>query len=51
MTTSFSEALTALMTERGISGYALARRVPCDRGLISRYVNAKQDPSSAWRCG
>jgi transcriptional regulator with XRE-family HTH domain len=45
VTTSFSEALTALMTERGISGYALARRVPCDRGLISRYVNAKQDPS------
>lgn len=33
------------MTERGMSGYALARRVPCDRGLISRYVNGKQQPS------
>jgi transcriptional regulator with XRE-family HTH domain len=33
------------MTERGMSGYALARRIPCDRGLISRYVNGKQQPS------
>lgn len=45
MGSSFSEALEALMTERDLSGYALARRVPCDRGLISRYVNAKQEPS------
>lgn len=33
------------MVERGMSGYALARRIPCDRGLISRYVNGKQEPS------
>jgi uncharacterized SAM-binding protein YcdF (DUF218 family)/transcriptional regulator with XRE-family HTH domain len=42
---SFGEALRALMGERDISGNALARRVPCDSALISRYVNGKQDPS------
>jgi transcriptional regulator with XRE-family HTH domain len=45
MAVSFSAELAALMAERGMSGCALARRVPCDRGLISRYVNAKQKPS------
>ena len=41
----FAHALRALMDERGISGNALARRVHCDKGLISRFVNGKQQPS------
>ena len=40
----FAQALRALMAERGISGNALARRVPCDKALISRYVNGKRKP-------
>ena len=42
---SFAEALTALMAERGVSGSALARQVPCDRALISRYLSGRQQPS------
>jgi transcriptional regulator with XRE-family HTH domain len=42
----FSEALRALMAQRGIGGNALARRVFCDRSLISRYLNGKQPPSA-----
>jgi helix-turn-helix protein len=42
----FAEALRALMDERGISGNALARRVHCDKGLISRLRNGKQPPSA-----
>ena len=34
------------MDERGLSGNSLARRVHCDKGLISRYVNGKQPPSA-----
>src|ERR1039457_1770865 len=41
----FAEALRARMTERGISGNSLARRVPCDKALISRFVNGRQKPS------
>jgi transcriptional regulator with XRE-family HTH domain len=41
----FAEALAALMAERGVSGSALARQVPCDRALISRYLNGRQRPS------
>jgi transcriptional regulator with XRE-family HTH domain len=41
----FAEALRALMAERGMSQRALARRVPCDKGLISRYIDGKQPPS------
>jgi transcriptional regulator with XRE-family HTH domain len=41
----FAEALRARMAERGISGNSLARRVPCDKALISRFVNGKQKPS------
>ncbi len=41
----FAEALRTLMAERGMSQRTLARRVPCDKGLISRYVNGKQPPS------
>jgi transcriptional regulator with XRE-family HTH domain len=42
----FAHALRALMDERGISGNALARRVHCDKGLISKYVNGKKQPSA-----
>src|SRR5713226_2797416 len=42
----FAEALRALMAERGISGNALARQVPCDAALISRYRCGKQEPSA-----
>lgn len=41
----FAGALRALMTERGMSGNALARLVPCDRALICRYRRGKQQPS------
>jgi hypothetical protein len=43
---NFAKALRALMDERGISGNKLARRVPCDKALISRLVNGKQRPSA-----
>ncbi|HUY51668.1 MAG TPA: helix-turn-helix transcriptional regulator [Streptosporangiaceae bacterium] len=43
---NFSEALRALMTERAISGNALARRVPCDKALISRLAGGTQQPSA-----
>jgi transcriptional regulator with XRE-family HTH domain len=42
---SFAEALRALMAERGISGNALARKIPCDKALISRYLTGRQQPS------
>lgn len=41
----FAEVLRALMDERGLSANALARQVPCDKALISRYVNGRQRPS------
>ncbi len=47
---SFAEALTALMAERGVSGSALARQVPCDRALISRYLSGRQQPSRRMAC-
>jgi transcriptional regulator with XRE-family HTH domain len=42
---NFAEVLHAFMESRGLSGNALAGKVPCDPGLISRYVNGKQQPS------
>jgi transcriptional regulator with XRE-family HTH domain len=45
MASSFGDALRARMAARGVSGYALARLVPCDKALISRYVNDRQPPS------
>jgi transcriptional regulator with XRE-family HTH domain len=42
----FAHALRALMAERGISGNALARRAFCDKGLISKFVNGKRQPSA-----
>src|SRR5690349_18246356 len=42
----FAEALGALMHERGLSANALARQVPCDKALISRYRSGRQDPSA-----
>jgi transcriptional regulator with XRE-family HTH domain len=41
----FAVALTDLMTERGIGVRALARRIPCDPGLISKLASGKQAPS------
>lgn len=41
----FAGALRALMDERGLSANALAHLVPCDKALISRYRNARQQPS------
>jgi transcriptional regulator with XRE-family HTH domain len=46
----FAEALRALMAERGVSGSALARLVPCDRALISRYLSGRQQPSARMAC-
>lgn len=42
---SFAEALRGLMADRGISGYALARMIPCNAALVSRYASGKQQPS------
>jgi transcriptional regulator with XRE-family HTH domain len=41
----FAARLAAAMTERGLSGRALARQVPCDPALISRLASGKQRPS------
>jgi len=41
----FAEQLGHLMAERGISGNALARKVPCDRSHISLLLNGKRRPS------
>jgi tetratricopeptide (TPR) repeat protein len=35
------------MAARGASGNEVARQVPCDPALISRYVNGRQHPSAA----
>jgi transcriptional regulator with XRE-family HTH domain len=45
MAMSFSSELRALMSARGVSGKTLAREVPCDAALISRYASGKQQPS------
>jgi transcriptional regulator with XRE-family HTH domain len=45
MDDDFAGRLTALMAERGLGVLALARRVPCDKALISRLVHGKQRPS------
>src|SRR5216683_2845986 len=45
MDDDFAGRLTALMTERGLGVLALARRVPCDKALISRLASGKQLPS------
>jgi|HubBroStandDraft_1064217.scaffolds.fasta_scaffold76138_2 transcriptional regulator with XRE-family HTH domain len=42
---SFGDELRALMAARGIGGSELARLVPCDPGLVSRYLRGKQQPS------
>ncbi len=41
----FAERLRALMAERGLSGLAVAREVPCDPAYVSRLINGKQRPS------
>ena len=42
----FAEELRALMAARGVSGSELARQVPCDPGLVSRYASGRQRPSA-----
>jgi transcriptional regulator with XRE-family HTH domain len=42
----FPGALRALMTRRGVTACELARQVPCDPSLISRYRNGRQQPSA-----
>jgi transcriptional regulator with XRE-family HTH domain len=42
----FSGALRALMIQRGATACELARQVPCDPSLISRYRNGRQQPSA-----
>jgi transcriptional regulator with XRE-family HTH domain len=42
---AFAEQLRALMARRGISGNELARQVPCDPALVSRYLGGRQRPS------
>jgi transcriptional regulator with XRE-family HTH domain len=49
---SFAKALAVLLDQRGISANALARQIPCNRALISRFRNGTQQPSVrlAQRC-
>lgn len=42
---SFANELRTLMAAGGVSGNELARQVPCDPALVSRYLNGKQQPS------
>jgi transcriptional regulator with XRE-family HTH domain len=42
----FASRLAALMAERGLGVLALARRVPCDKALISRLAAGRQQPSA-----
>ncbi len=42
---SFAEELRSLMAARGVSGNELARQVPCDAALVSRYLSGRQPPS------
>lgn len=42
----FPGTLRALMTQRGVSACELARQLPCDPSLISRYRNGRQKPSA-----
>jgi transcriptional regulator with XRE-family HTH domain len=42
---SFAEALRTLMDQRGFTTNGLAAQVPCDKALISRYRNGRQQPS------
>lgn len=42
---SFAEGLSALMAERGIGVRALARRVPCSAGYLSRLRSSHDRPS------
>jgi transcriptional regulator with XRE-family HTH domain len=42
---SFAEALRTLMDQRGFTTNGLAAKVPCDKALISRYRNGRQQPS------
>jgi transcriptional regulator with XRE-family HTH domain len=41
----FADGLRAAMAAQGVGVRALARRVNCDPGLISRLASGKQDPS------
>jgi transcriptional regulator with XRE-family HTH domain len=41
----FAGRLRVVMAERGLGVLALARRVPCDKALISRLASGKQRPS------
>jgi transcriptional regulator with XRE-family HTH domain len=41
----FAPMLSALMSERGQTVAGLARQVPCDKALISRYRSGRQEPS------
>jgi len=40
--TGFAVRLAALMARRGMGVRELARQVPCNRALISRYLNGHQ---------
>lgn len=45
MDDGFAGRLAALMTRRGLGVLAVARRVPCDKALISRLASGRQQPS------
>src|SRR6266446_5186557 len=45
MAAGFTERLRTLMAERCVSGYELARRVPCNRSYISLLAQGKRQPS------
>jgi transcriptional regulator with XRE-family HTH domain len=41
----FAERLAELLTERGVSGRELARRIPCDRSYVSLLAQGRRRPS------
>lgn len=43
---TFAERLKTIMRERGTGPVAVARKVPCDPGYVSRVANGHQDPSA-----
>jgi ribosome-binding protein aMBF1 (putative translation factor) len=45
----FAEMMRTLMDERGLGVRALARRVPCDPGLVSKFARGVGKPSGQMR--
>lgn len=48
--TAFSAEMARLMDEQGLSTRALARKVPCDPGYVSRLRNGEKHPAPEMAC-